>query len=84
MAVIDQQRLDAAIRDSGISIKLLFIDPRDGNDYPTLDFPSGCLLEYLDGHARVNAVTRVLSLGDKRWTINLYLADKGLFYFYVR
>jgi hypothetical protein len=84
VAVIDQQRLDAAIRDSGISAERLFADPRDGDDYPTLDFPPGCLLECLDGHARVDAAARVLPLGDKRWTVDLYLAGKGLFCSYVR
>lgn len=76
VGVIDQQRLDAAVRDLGISAEQLFADPRDGDDYPKLDFPPGYQLECLDGHARVDAAARVLPLGDKRWTVDLYLAGK--------
>lgn len=77
VAVIDQQRLDASIRDSGISAQKLFADPRDG--YPKLDFPPGYQLECLHGQARVEAATKVLPLGDKRWTVDLYLSGKGCF-----
>lgn len=77
--MIDQQRLDAVIRDSGKSAEQLLADPRDGDDYSRLDFPPGYQLECLDGHARVDTAARVLPLGDKRWTVDLYLAGKGCF-----
>jgi hypothetical protein len=77
--VIDQQRLDAAVLNLGISAEQLFEDPRDGDDYPKLDFPPDYQLECMNGHARVDAAARVLPLGDKRWTVDLYLAGKDCF-----
>jgi hypothetical protein len=79
VGVIDQQQLDAAVRNLGISAEELFADPRDGGDYPKLDFPPDYRLECLDGHARVDAAARVLPLGDKRWPVDLYLAGKDCF-----
>jgi hypothetical protein len=72
VAVVDQQRLDSALR---ILAEQLLADPRD--DYPTLNFPPGYQLECLHGQARVDAAAQVLPLGDKHWTVDLYLAGKS-------
>jgi hypothetical protein len=75
-AVVDRERLDDAIRDSRISTERLPAELRDS--YPELDFPPGYRLQCLNGQGRVLAATKVLPPGDKRWTVDLYLAGMDL------
>ena len=73
VAMVDQKRLDNALRDSGISAERLSDD-----SYPELDFPPGHRLKCLTGQGRVLAATKVLPPGDKRWTVDLFLPGIGL------
>jgi hypothetical protein len=74
LAVIDQEQLDDAILASGTSAEGLLAEARDG--FPELDFPPGYRLECLHGLDRVEAAKKegVLPPGNKRWTVDLYLA----------
>ena len=71
-ALIDQERLDAAILASGISAKDLLSNPRDR--YPELVFPGGYQLECLHGRHRIQAGREFLLPRDKWWAVDLYLA----------
>jgi hypothetical protein len=75
-AVIDEQQLVAAMAASGVSAESMFADPRDSN--PKLDFPAGFRLACLHGRHRVLAGAKTLPLGNKRWTVDLYLDGKPL------
>jgi hypothetical protein len=71
-AVIDQQQLDTALRAAGITADQLLTKSHDS--YPELEFPPGYKLECLKGSGRGGAAPHVLPPGDKRWTVDLYLA----------
>jgi hypothetical protein len=75
-AIIDQQCLDTALRNSKVSAERLGADHR--NDYPELEFPPGYRLQCLDGQSRTLAAAQVLPTADKRWTVDLYLAGTSL------
>jgi hypothetical protein len=70
-ALIDQDQLDEAIRASETSAGELLDD-----SLPELDFPTGYQLRCLNGLDRAGAAEKVLFSGDKRWTVELYLAGK--------
>jgi Protein of unknown function (DUF3723) len=80
-AIIDQQDLDVALLDSRILSAELLSTPQDG--YPELVFPAGYRLECLHGRQRIQAAKRALLLGDKWWTVDLYLAGMGDFSNYL-
>lgn len=69
--IISQSQLDAAISMSGMSPALLLAD-----SCPKLDLPTGYHLECLYGQAQVRAAAEVLPPGDRRWTVDLYLAGR--------
>lgn len=73
-AIIDQQCLDAVMRDSGVPGDQLLTNPP--NEYPELVFPRGFQLECLHGRHRIQAGREFLSPRDKWWTVDLYLSGK--------
>ena len=78
-AIVDQQRLSAAMEALGISVNQLLSNRPD--KYLELVFLDSQQLECLDRQHRIQARQEFLSLGDKWWTVDLYVAgiDK-LFY----
>ncbi|KAL5354472.1 hypothetical protein ACLOAV_000561 [Pseudogymnoascus australis] len=75
-AIIDQQCLDAVMRDSGVAgHQLLTNPPNELSQYPELVFPRGFQLECLHGRHRIQAGREFLSPRDKWWTVDLYLSD---------
>ena len=68
-AVIRQQDLHKAVRAAGIPAETLL-----SNTYPELEFPPGYRLECLHGRYRLRAGADILPPGEKRWTVDLYLA----------
>ena len=72
VALIEKQYLDLAIADANISPDQLL--PPDGFDFPRLDLPPAGRLICLLGRQRVLAAAEYLPPGDKRWTVDLYLA----------
>ena len=74
-AMIHQGQLDLALQASGLSAEHLLTDPHGPRgSYPELNFPTGYRLECLHGQDRVRAAAQVLPPGDRRWTVDLYLA----------
>jgi hypothetical protein len=76
-ALIDQNHLNAALAASGITAEQLLVSPRE--TYLSLEFPPGFQLNCLRGRDQVQAGVKILPPGDKRWTVDLYLA--GMIYF---
>ncbi|KAH6670148.1 hypothetical protein B0J14DRAFT_112537 [Halenospora varia] len=74
-AIIDQQCLDVALRDSGVSARQLLTQQPNG--CPALVFPHGFKLDYLHGLHRIEAAREFLLPTDKWWTVDLYLSDLG-------
>ena len=72
--LIEQHDLDQALQSSGIPADDLLKGFSD--KYPTLNFPVGLQLECLDGHDLLQAGAESLPPGDKRWTVDLYLAGQ--------
>jgi Protein of unknown function (DUF3723) len=70
-AIIDQQELVNVMAASGVSAESLLADPRNG--YLKLNFPACYRLACLYKRHRVLAGAEILPLGDKRWTVDLYL-----------
>lgn len=79
-ATIDEQQLTSALADSGLSAERLLAGPRDG--YPELEFLVGYRLNCLYGRHRVLAAAEVLSRGDRRWTVDLYLGGGSSLHLY--
>ena len=71
-AVIDQEQLNAAILASGILAKDLLSNLQDG--YPNLVFPARYQLKCLHGRHRIQVGKEFLSLRNKWWAVDLYLA----------
>jgi hypothetical protein len=70
-AIIGQQQLVNAMRDSGVSVQqLLAAGPP--NDYPRLEFPTGVKIECLHGLHRIEAGREFLSPTEKWWIVDLY------------
>ena len=76
VAVIDQDKLDHAIRASQTSAGKLLAAGQ--GKYPKLNFPPGFQLRCLTGQDRVLAAAKILLPGDKRWTVDLYLSGMEL------
>jgi len=72
LAVISKRDLDTAIQISGITEEALLTDAQ--SSYPELAFWVGYQLECLQGRHRIQAAKEALSLTDKWWTVDLYLA----------
>ena len=70
-AIIGQQQLANAMRDSGVSVQqLLAAGPLNG--YPSLEFPTGVKLECLHGLHRIEAGREFLLPTEKWWVVDLY------------
>lgn len=70
-AIIGQQQLANAMRDSGVSVQqLLAAGPLNG--YPSLEFPTGVKLECLHGLHRIEAGREFLLPTEKWWIVDLY------------
>lgn len=80
-SLIDQNHFNIALAASSITAEELLVSPRDR--YPSLEFPLGFQLNCLHGRHRVQAGAETLPPGDKRWTVDLYLAGKMHFVNYL-
>ena len=76
-ALIDQNHLNAALAALSITVEQLLVSPRE--TYLSLEFPPGFQLNCLRGRDQVQAGAKILPPGDKRWTVDLYLASKIYF-----
>ncbi len=72
-AVVDQQHLDAAILISEISVKALLTKLK--SKYSKLVFSINYQLKCLHERHRIQTEKEVLSVANKWWTVNLYLAN---------
>ena len=73
--IIDQQSLDAAMRDSCVSAQRLL---KAASPYPYLAFPKGFQLRYIHGLHRIEAGREILSGNERWWTVDLYLSGRLL------
>jgi hypothetical protein len=78
-AIIDKELLYAATQTTGIIPKTLLTKPT--NNYLELEFLPRCRLEYLYSRYRLRVGAEVLPLGDRRWTVDLYLV--GMISLYI-
>lgn len=74
-AVISQEQLDIAIRNSNTTAKALMNGCHTRDSFVELRFPVNFRLQCLHGSDRVRAATEVLSPADKHWIVDLYLED---------
>jgi hypothetical protein len=72
-AIITQQQLANAMRDSGVSAQQLS-STGPPSTFPKLDFPPGVQLECLHGQHRIEAGREFLLPTEKWWIVNLYLS----------
>lgn len=71
--IIDQESLDAAMRDSCVSAERLL---KGSSPYPHLSFPKGFQLENIHGRHRIQAGQEILPPKDRWWTVDLYLSGR--------
>ena len=76
LLLIDQPCLDAALRTSGLSSTALLQNAHD--EYPELRISSGRQLACIHGKHRIQAGREFLSIREKWWVADLYLAGKFL------
>lgn len=75
-AVISQEQLDIAIRNSNTTAKALMNGCHTRDSFVELRFPVNFRLQCLHGSDRVRAATEVLSPADKHWIVDLYLEGR--------
>lgn len=75
-AVISQEQLDIAIRNSKTTAKALMNGCHTRDSFVELKFPINFRLQCLHGSDRVQAATEVLSPADKHWIVDLYLEGR--------
>jgi hypothetical protein len=73
-AVVDQPRLDAALRSSDVSARELLTN--EPNGCPKLSFPAGFKLRCVHGQHRIQAAREFLLPHDKWWTVDLYTSGR--------